>query len=107
MLEVRLVRTSIEPNIKFYDGISLTEYEKLNTRWNEILSIVKTEVSRYVNDASLCYDNTEELFPMRSKLTGNYYIDSVAYIKRTNPIGFQAMVSTRFTEILGTRKMTI
>lgn len=38
-MEIRLNRTSIiEPKIKFYDGICLSEYEKLTVRWNEILS---------------------------------------------------------------------
>lgn len=103
-MEVKLVRTSIEPNIKFFNGISFTEYEKLNTRWNEILSFVDKEIFKYVNDDSLCFENNIDLFPMRSRLTGNYYIDSVSYHKHLNPIGFQVMISARLTEILGNKE---
>lgn len=99
-MDIRLLKAPSEPDIKFYDGINLTEYAKLNSRWNEILSIVQTEVSKYINDDNLCYDDISGLFPTRSKLTGNYYIDSISYIKRLNPMGFQVMVSAKLTESL-------
>jgi hypothetical protein len=41
-------------------------------------------------------------FPVRSKLTGNYYIDSVSYINHVNPIGIQMIIKTIFTEHLTT-----
>lgn len=101
-METRLNRTSIiEPKIKFYDGICLSEYEKLAARWNDILSIVHKELFKYVNDDNLCFDDETALFPMRSRLTGNYYIDSVSYIKHINSFGFQVMVNARLTEVLG------
>lgn len=104
-MDIKLLKAPCDPDIKFYDGINLIEYEQLNSRWNEILSIVQTEVSKYINDDSLCYDDKSDLFPTRSKLSGNYYIDSISYIKRLNPIGFQVMVSTRLTEIWGNKEV--
>jgi len=92
-----------EPNITYYDGISLTQYKDLTKRWCEMLTIVHKELSKYVDDDNLCFDcEDSNLFPNRCKLTGNYYIDSVAYIKQLNPIGFQIMISTKLTEYLST-----
>lgn len=103
-MDIKLLKVPSEPDVKFYDGINLTEYEKLNSRWNEILSIVQIEISKYINDDSLCFDDKSDLFPSRCKLTGNYYIDSISYIKRLNPVGFQVKVSTRITEILDNKE---
>lgn len=100
-MEIRLVRTSIEPVVKFYDGISLFEYRKLMEKRNEILSDVQKEIWKYINDDNLCFVDETELFPMRNRLSGNYYIDSVSYSKHVDPIGFQIIVSTRLTEKLG------
>lgn len=38
------------------------------------------------------------------ELTGNYYIDSVSYIKHINPLGFQIMVNARLTEVLAEKE---
>lgn len=100
-MEIKLVRTSIEPVVKFYDGISLFEYRKLMEKWSEILSNVHKEIWKYINDDNLCFVDEPESFPMRNRLCGNYYIDSVSYSKHVDPVGFQIIVSTRFTEKLG------
>lgn len=89
-----------EAKITFYDGISLIQYQDLDKRWTEMLSIVHKEVHNYINDDKLCFIDGEELFPMRSKLTGNYYIESVSYCKKVTPKGFIIMINTRFTEKL-------
>ncbi|GFZ30400.1 hypothetical protein CSC2_09260 [Clostridium zeae] len=99
-MNIRLTKGASVPNIKLNDEISLNEYEKLTSRWTEILSIVHEEILKYINDDSLCFVDEDELFPTRSKLTGNYYIDNVSYIKRLIPLGFQIMVSTVLTEFL-------
>ncbi|WP_242215078.1 hypothetical protein [Bacillus cereus group sp. BfR-BA-01383] len=87
-------------NIIFYNGISLEQIKDIDKRWNEICSIVNTEVFKYINDDNLCFDENEnsELFPIRKKLTGNYYIDAISYSKQVSPIGIQIMITTRFTE---------
>lgn len=87
-------------NITFYNGISLEQIKDIDKRWNEIFSIVHTEVFKYINDDNLCFDENEnsELFPIRKKLTGNYYIDAISYSKQVSPIGIQIMITTRFTE---------
>lgn len=100
-MEIRLVRTSIEPIIKFYDGISLAEYRKLNERWSEILLNVQKEIWKYINDDNLCFKDELELFPNRNKLSGDYYIDSVSYVKHVGPLGFKIIISARLTEKLG------
>jgi hypothetical protein len=97
-MKVKLKESDTELNVKFYDGISLAEYEKINIRWNEILITAHEEVSNYINDDNLCFNDESDSFPMRNKLTGNYYIDYVSYIKTVNPVGFRIMISTRFTE---------
>ena len=97
-MKVKLKESDTVLNVKFYDGISLAEYEKITMRWNEILIIVHEEISNYINDDDLCFNDKSDSFPMRSKLTGNYYIDRVSYIKTVNPVGFRIMISTRFTE---------
>lgn len=101
MMEIRLVKASTEPVVKFYDGISLFEYRKLMEKWSEILSNIQKEIWKYINDDNLCFVDEPELFPMRNRLSGNYYIDSVSYSKHVEPIGFQIIVSTRLTEKLG------
>ncbi|WP_144611160.1 MULTISPECIES: hypothetical protein [Bacillus cereus group] len=87
-------------NITFYNGISLEQIKDIDKRWNEIFSIVHKEVFKYINDDNLCFDENEnsELFPIRKKLTGNYYIDAISYSKQVSPIGIQIMITTRFTE---------
>ncbi|AWB44515.1 hypothetical protein DCC85_09945 [Paenibacillus sp. CAA11] len=100
-LDLKLIEN--ESSITFYDGISLTQYYDLAKRWSEMLSIIHREVSKYVNDDSLCFDGEDSnLFPILCNLTGNYYIDKVAYTKYLNPIGFQIMISTILTERLST-----
>ncbi|MGG1149575.1 hypothetical protein [Bacillus wiedmannii] len=87
-------------NITFYNGISLEQIKDIDKRWNEIFSIIHKEVFKYINDDNLCFDENEnsELFPIRKKLTGNYYIDAISYSKQVSPIGIQIMITTRFTE---------
>ncbi|MED4531223.1 hypothetical protein [Metabacillus fastidiosus] len=99
-MNLKLIKNAIETENSFYGGISLTQYQKLAKRWDEILSIVHKEVFEYINDDDLCFDDCENSFPTRSKLTGNYYIDSVSYINSVNPAGFQITISTRLTERL-------
>ncbi|MFD1739346.1 hypothetical protein ACFSCX_22960 [Bacillus salitolerans] len=99
-MNLKLIESGIEPNIEFYDGISLKQYQDLSKRWNEILLIVHKEILNYVNDDNLCFDSGEDIFPLRSELTGNYYIDSISYIKHVNPIGIQIMIKTRLTKTL-------
>lgn len=94
-MELRLILRETNPNVSFYDGITLTEYEQLSNRWEEILSIVHKEISNYVNDNTLCF---EDSFPNKNKLTGKYYIDEIFYIKYPN--GFKIMIKTRLTEYI-------
>lgn len=103
-MDLKLRENGIKPRITFYDGISLTQYQDLAKRWNDMLSIVHKEVFKYINDDNLCFNDGEDSisFPIRSKLTGNYYIDSVSYIKYVNPKGFQIMINTKLTEHLST-----
>ncbi|MEH7014697.1 hypothetical protein V7087_28460 [Neobacillus niacini] len=103
-MNLKLIENGIKPRIAFYDGICLDQYQDLAKRWNEMLSIVHKEVLTYINDDSLCFDDREDSnsFPLRSKLTGNYNIESVSFIKRVNPMGFQIMIKTRLTEHLPT-----
>jgi hypothetical protein len=98
-VEVKQISLQVQPNIEFYEGISLIEYKKLEALWNEIIQIVRKEIYEYVNDDNLCFDDINS-FPTRSKLTGNYYIDNVSYIKHVNPVGFQIMVFARLTEYI-------
>lgn len=97
-MKVKLKELDTEPSIEFYDGISLDEYKKISIRWNEILITAHEEVSNYINDDNLCSNYESDSFPIRNKLTGNYYIDRVSYIKTVNPVGFRIVISTRFTE---------
>lgn len=97
-MDLKLTRNSTKINIKFYDGISLTQFQELTKRWDDILSIVQKELVQYVNDDNLCFNDTENSFPIRSRLTGSYYIDTVSYSNHVHPNGFQIMISTRLTE---------
>ncbi|MGG3805213.1 hypothetical protein [Metabacillus fastidiosus] len=99
-MNLKLIGNGIETEIACYEGIALTQYQELAKRWDEMLSIVHKEVFEYINDDDLCFADCENLFPTRSKLTGNYYIDSVSYINYVNPAGFQITISTRLTERL-------
>ena len=100
-MNLKLTENDIKPNIAFYDGICLTQYQDLAKRCYEMLSIVQKEVNLYVNDDNLCFDcEDSNLFPIRSKLSGNYYVDSVSYFNHVNPMGFQIIISTRLTEHL-------
>ncbi|KAB2495189.1 hypothetical protein [Priestia endophytica] len=95
-VNLKLIECEQQPEITFYDGISLTQYQNLAQRWNGILSIVHREISTYVNDDRACYEEIDD-FPSRCILTGNYYINDVAYIARVNPTGFQIMIQTHLT----------
>ena len=52
-MKITLINTQAEPEIKFYDGIKLSEYKKLAQRWNEILTIIHQELLGYINDDEL------------------------------------------------------
>lgn len=94
MLKIKLTRTFEKSNIKLFDGITLKECQKINSHWSEIMKIVHKKALEYINE------NTDESsFPIQSELTGNYYIDSVSYVKQVNPIGFQLTINLHFTEL--------
>lgn len=101
-MELKLKENGLKPKIIFFNGLCLTEYQDLSNRWNEMLSIIHKEVFKYINNDDLCFNEEEGSgsFPVRNKLTGIYYIESVSYGKHVNPVGFQIMVSTRLTEHL-------
>ncbi|MFA9455140.1 hypothetical protein ACERJO_00015 [Halalkalibacter sp. AB-rgal2] len=99
-MNLNLIESKIEPSIEFYGGFNLKQYQDLTKRWNEMLLLVHKELLNYINDNDLCFDSGEDVFPLRNKLTGNYYIDSVSYSKHVNPMGFQIMIKTRLTENL-------
>lgn len=103
-MDLKLIRNGLKPRITFYDGICLTQYQELAKRWDEMLSIAHREVFKYVNDENLCFDYCDDSnsFPVRSKLTGNYYIDSISYSNHVNPTGFLIMINARLTEHLST-----
>jgi hypothetical protein len=101
-MDLQLIEKGNELRITSYNGISLNEYQDLAKRWNEMLSIVHHEVLNYINDDNLCFDDSEDSFPVRSKLTGNYYINSVSYINHVNPMGYQIRIETRLTEHIPT-----
>jgi hypothetical protein len=61
-------------------------------------SIIHHEVTEYIHDDSLCFD---DIFPVRSRLTGHYYISSASYSKHVNPVGLVIAVQTKFTEYKG------
>ena len=48
---------------------------------NKIMEIVETEITNYINDDNLCNDS-ENMFPKRSLLTGEWYISSVCFDAR-------------------------
>jgi hypothetical protein len=87
-MELKLKENGLKPKITFYDGLCLTEYQDLSNRWNEMLSIIHKEVFKYINNDDLCFNEEEDSdsFPVRNKLTGIYYIDSVSYGKHVNPV---------------------
>ncbi len=97
-MKIEQIKKNVEPEIKFYDGICLTEFKKLLERWKEILSIVHQEIEKYVNDDDVCFHDHDNLFPVRSRITGHYYIDCVSYMKHVNPIGFRILVNIKLTE---------
>jgi hypothetical protein len=105
-MELKLKENGLKPKITFFNGLCQTEYQSLSNRWNEMLSIIYIEVFKYINNDDLCFSEEEDSgsFPVRNKLTGIYYMDSVSYGKHVNPMGFQIMVSTRFTENLSDRE---
>ncbi|KGX90207.1 hypothetical protein [Pontibacillus marinus] len=101
-MDLKLIENENELRITIYNGVCLNEYQDLAKRWNEMLSFVHHELLDYIHDDSLCFDDSEDSFPVRSKLTGNYYINSVSYINHVNPVGYQIMIETRLTEHIPT-----
>jgi len=99
-MKIKQTKKEVKPKIKFYDGVCESEYHKLSERWNEIICVVHDEIVKYVSDDKLCFSDQENLFPLRSRLTGNYYIDCVSYSKHVNPVGFQISVDLRLTEVM-------
>ncbi|OWR29865.1 hypothetical protein CDO73_12335 [Saccharibacillus sp. O23] len=87
------------PDPRFYDGISLREYEQLAARRAELLTLTGEAVNDYVNDDELCFDEEEGLFPLRARLSGEAYVGSVAYASGVDPLGFRIMIEVRLTEI--------
>ena len=45
---------------------------------NKIMEIVETEITNYIHDDDLCNDS-ENMFPKRSLLTGEWYISSIHF----------------------------
>lgn len=87
------------PDPRFYDGISLGEYEQLTARRTELLTLTGEAVNDYVNDHELCFGEEEGLFPVRARLSGEAYIGSVSYASGVDPLGFRIMIEVRLTEV--------
>ncbi|OWA33471.1 hypothetical protein B9G55_22685 [Saccharibacillus sp. O16] len=86
---------------RFYDGISLQEYEGLTARWQELLALTLRAVNGYVNDDELCFSEEEGMFPVRKRLSGKAYIGAVSYAAGVDPVGFRILIEVRLTEGMG------
>lgn len=77
------------------DGVSRQEYESLQERRAEILALLDGEVERYVNENALPGDDS---FPERDRLTGEFYIGSEKYFKKSDRAWFQVSIFCRCLE---------
>lgn len=60
----------------FFDSEKAKEIFETNK--NSISRIVEAEIKNYINDDDLCSDS-ENMFPKRSVLTGEWYISSICF----------------------------
>jgi hypothetical protein len=62
-----------EPRIRFYDGITLAEYERVQQFREQLLFTVHAAVEGYLGQCAL---GEADKFPSRSALTGEYYLSA-------------------------------
>ena len=74
------------------DGVSRQEYESLQERRQEILTMLDAAVERYVNENS---SHGDASFPKRDRMTGEFYIGHETYSKHSNLVWFQISVFCR------------
>lgn len=51
----------------------------LAPRFIEVLGLIQDAVEEYVNDAQLAVETSEQGFPARAEMSGNYYVADVSY----------------------------
>lgn len=67
-----------EPEVRRSD-ISDDEFAAIQAHRDELLEVVHREIETYLNDPEAIFDADEGLFPLRSWLTGAYYIARESY----------------------------
>jgi hypothetical protein len=79
-------------------AVTVAEYRAIRRHRAKMLRVVHREVEAYLNDPRLVFDNDEDGFPHRGRLTGAYYIGGEPYIAHRDPTGFQISVMCRCLE---------
>ncbi|MCI0560691.1 MAG: hypothetical protein MN733_19575 [Nitrososphaera sp.] len=82
-------------------NLSDAEFQAIQQHRGDILSVVQDEVERYLNTDMLVFEEGEEGFPNRGRLTGEYYIGNELYEKMTQQGEGDVVVvgiKTRFLE---------
>lgn len=59
-----------------FDSVKAEEVYEANK--DSILQIVESEITDYINNDELCNDS-DNMFPQRSRLTGEWYIESIYF----------------------------
>lgn len=82
------------PEVSFYDGFNLSDYEHIQQCRESLLDSVHTAVTEYICDDQLTFD--DENFPSRAILTGDYYLSDEAYNMHVGPVVYHISVQSHF-----------
>jgi len=75
-----------------FEDVNAADQEAIEQRRNLVLAMVHSAVEDYVNDPEVCFEDHEDYFPKRSRLTGEYYVEREFYKYREDKARFQIMI---------------
>jgi hypothetical protein len=73
-------------------NVRLSAYHAIQQRREQLLDVVHQEVEAYLNTPGLYGEDGNDMFPNRSRMSGEYYVSDESYIGHVGPEWIQVGV---------------
>jgi hypothetical protein len=71
----------------------LSDYHAIQQRRQQMLDIVHQEVEAYLNTPGLYGEAGDDMFPDRSRMSGEYYVSDESYTGHVGPVWIQVGIT--------------
>ena len=81
-----------------FNNIRLSDYHAIQQHRKQMLDVVHQEVEAYLNTPSLYTEGGDDVFPDRSRMSGEYYVGDESYTGHVGPVWIQVGITCRCLE---------